>query len=128
MSVAHFMSGLLLAATLLPSAAPRADEDAKKTDVTGRWTLTVQSDAGKQQLQLDLEQDGSKVDGTYSDAFGKADLSGSIEDDELELTMHVEVPKQELVVTFTATVQADTMQGTVKYGDLGSGKFNAVRK
>ena len=60
---------VVLAATALPAQS-------SKVDVTGKWTFTVQTDAGGGTPTVTLKQDGEKLTGHYSSQnLGEADLT-----------------------------------------------------
>ncbi|MBM0108558.1 hypothetical protein JM946_27815 [Steroidobacter sp. S1-65] len=124
MSGVHSRFAFLLAAAMFASAAVRAEED---RDVAGRWALTIRSEAGVQRPQLDLRQQRNQLLGTYADEFGKADVTGTIDGEEIVFRLRVEVPDYPLIVTFTGTLGKDTIQGDVQFGDIGKGTFTATR-
>lgn len=126
MSGAQSTFAIFIAAILLQTPSARADES---SDVSGKWTLVLKSDAGVQRSQLDLQQHESELIGRYTDEFGTAEALGTIEDDELNLRMRVEIPEEEdLIVTITGTVRSETIEGSVQYGGLGTAAFTAERQ
>jgi hypothetical protein len=115
---------LVAAATLLPLAAIGAD----KPDVTGTWTMTVETAMGSGSPTFTLTQEGANVTGTYEGYFGEAPVTGTIEGDEVTLSIEVTAQGQDLKVGYVGTVDGDTMAGKVVFGQLGEGTFEGTRE
>jgi hypothetical protein len=113
----------LSGAALLPNAvgaqAPAA------ADLTGKWQLTVVSDAGTGTPTLTLKQTGDSLSGHYSSQLlGEADVAGAVKDG--RVTFRFET--QGVAVVYTGTVESrDALKGTAKFGDVASGTFTAKR-
>lgn len=92
-------------------------------DVAGEWEITLETDADTMKPRLSLEQDEESVSGTYKDEFGTAAVSGTVKDKEISLQFRADIPNENLIVTYTGTVEGNTMRGRVKFGELGEGTF-----
>src|SRR5260370_38989629 len=91
-----------LAAVMLVGVTVAAQQ---KVDVTGKWTFTVQTDAGSGTPTVTLKQDGEKLTGHYSSQnLGEADLSGSVEGQEIKFTFNVDAQGTWLTVRYTGTI------------------------
>jgi hypothetical protein len=101
---------------------------AMATDLTGTWTTSVQSQAGKTSSILILVQKGETVNGTYKGELGEAPLSGSVKGNEVTLAFQTEAQGVPIAVTYTATVTEDAMSGKVFVAGFGEGTFSAVRE
>ncbi len=110
-----------VAAGLIGSVAFAAD-----ADVTGTWTMTVESAAGTGSPMFELKQTGTDVTGTYRGALGEAPVTGTVNGNELALKFTVS-GGMDLTVTYTGTVDGNTMKGKVSLGDLGDGTFTGKK-
>ena len=119
---------VLLAIVALASVTAAAQ--AAKTDVTGKWTFTVQTDAGTGTPTVTLKQDGEKLTGHYSSqVLGEADLTGSVKGQDIKFSFSADAQGTQLQVTYTGTIESkDSLKGTVDLGGLGSGSFTAKRQ
>lgn len=100
----------------------------KAADLTGTWTTSVQSQAGKTSSILILVQKGETVNGTYKGELGEAALSGSIKGNQVTLAFRTETQGVPIAVTYTATLSEDSMSGKVFVAGFGEGAFSAVRQ
>jgi hypothetical protein len=116
---------ILAAATaVLPFVSAGADQQ----DVTGTWTMAVETGMGAGNPTFTLVQDGETITGTYEGFFGKAPATGTLKGDQLTLSVEVTAQGQEMKVDYVGTVDGDTMAGKVLFGQLGEGTFKGTRK
>lgn len=115
---------MLAAAAAVALASPTIAADA---DVTGKWTMTVETQAGTGNPTFDLKQEGSNITGQYSGQLGEAPVTGTVKGAEVTFGFKVSGQGQELEVTYTGTVDGDTMQGKVSLGDFGDGTFTGKK-
>jgi hypothetical protein len=104
---------------------------AAKTDVTGKWTFTVQTDAGTGTPTVTLKQEGEKLTGHYSSAtLGEADLTGTVKGTDVKFSFNADLQGQSVPVTYTATVDGkDSMKGTIDIaGGMATGTFTAKKQ
>lgn len=98
-------------------------------DVTGKWAMSVQLDAGTGEPKIELKQTGEKVTGTYNGLLGSSPLAGTVKGNKIEFTFKAEYGGEKFDVTYSGTVEGDkSMKGTVKMGDLGSGTFAGTKE
>jgi hypothetical protein len=86
---------------------------AAEPGVGGTWTMTVDAGPhGKTTMRLELEQDGTKVTGTFSNSHtGDLPVEGEFVGSELHLATSVDNTEHE-PITFTATLKKDgTLEG-----------------
>jgi hypothetical protein len=114
---------LVAAAVLAFGSAALAGD----VNVTGKWTMAVETQAGTGSPTFDLKQDGVTVTGQYSGQLGEAPVTGTVKGNELTMSFKVSGQGQELIVTYTGTVEGDTMKGKVSLGDFGDGTFTGSR-
>jgi hypothetical protein len=115
---------LATAALLLPLLAAGGDP----VDVTGTWTMEVQTAMGSGQPTFTLKQEEKAITGTYEGFFGKVPATGSVEGDVVTLNIEVSTQGQDMKVQYVGTVDGDAMTGKVLFGDMGEGTFKGTRK
>ena len=93
--------------------------------VNGTWVLTVDLGGQGGDATFELEETDGKLTGTYSGAVGSADVTGTVNGNEVEFSFE---SGQAGKVTYKGTVEGDSMEGTCSYGQLGEGTFKGTRK
>ncbi|HSD28740.1 MAG TPA: hypothetical protein VLL75_15665 [Vicinamibacteria bacterium] len=111
------------AGVLVPLVAFAADAP----DVTGKWTMTVETSAGSGNPTFTLTQKGEDITGNYSGRFGEAPVTGTIKGSRVTLRFTVSVEGQEVKTEYVGTVEGDTMTGKVVFGGFGEGTFKGTR-
>ena len=110
-------------------AAPAPPAAAGAIDISGNWVFAVETGAGSGQPTFTFKQDGEKLTGTYSGAFGKANLTGTLKGGEIKFSFSGEAGGQSAEVVYTGKViNKDSMQGTVQLGGLGEGTWTGKRQ
>jgi hypothetical protein len=93
-------------------------------DISGKWTFTVVLDAGGGSPTFEFTQAGEKLTGKYHGQVGDADLAGTVTGNKVSFTFE----SQAGAVKYTGTLDGDKkMSGTCEYGELGNGKFTAIK-
>ena len=87
--------------------------------VDGNWDCVVKSPLGDQKLTLSITGADTSFTGTASGAMGSSDVSGTLDGDTIAWTQSVTVPMP-MTLDCKATVDGDTMTGTVGAGAFGS--------
>jgi hypothetical protein len=113
---------LFAAAVAFAGSAFAAD-----ANVSGTWTMTVESPLGAGTPTMVLKQEGAAVTGMYKGQLGEAPITGTVKGNELTLNYKISAQGMELVVTYTGTVEGATAKGKVKYGDFGEGTFTGKK-
>lgn len=116
---------VIMAATSMTLAAQGA-----KIDLTGKWTFTVQTDAGTGTPTVTLKQEGEKLTGHYSSqVLGEADLTGTVKGQQFNFSFTADAQGTSLEVKYTGTIESkDALKGTLDLGGLGSGTFTGKRQ
>src|SRR5262249_38179960 len=101
-----------------------------KTDVTGKWVLEVTTQAGGTTMpEVTLKQEDEKITGHYtSQALGDANVTGTINGQQIEFSFNVEAQGFGLHVIYTATVDGNTLKGKISLGELGDGTFTGKKQ
>jgi hypothetical protein len=113
------------AAVLVPFLAAAAAADAP--DVSGTWTMTVETSMGSGKPRFALTQKGEEITGNYEGRFGEAPVAGTIKDNQVTLRFTVSVQGQEMKIEYVGTVEGDAMAGKVIFGGFGEGTFKGTR-
>ena len=94
--------------TLVASA-----QDAK---VAGKWESTFTTPQGDTRTAtFTFKQDGNKLTGTISGGMGgETPLEGTVKGKEVKFTVTRQTPNGEMKSEYTATVEGDTMKGSVE--------------
>ena len=100
-----------------------------RVDVTGTWTFTVQTSAGAGTPTITLKQDGEKLTGHYAGQLGEADLTGTVQGQDIVFSFTVDAQGTALKNTYTGTIEGkDSLKGTVDIAGLATGTFTAKRQ
>lgn len=101
---------------------------AAAVDVTGTWAMEVETAQGTGSPSFTFKQEGDKLSGQYRGLFGEAPLTGTLNGSSIAFSVDVTAEGNAVRVTYSGTVDKDTMIGTVKLGDLAEGTFKGTRK
>lgn len=116
-------SAAATSATSANASAPAGD----KIDVTGEWSVTVETDAGSGNPSFTLKQEGEKLTGRYKGLLGEYDLTGTVKGDQIEFSFKVS-GQLEGVVTYTGVTDGKTMKGKVSLAGVGEGTFSGKKQ
>jgi hypothetical protein len=111
------------AAALVPFLAVAADAP----DVTGTWTMAVETSVGGGNPTFTLTQKGDDITGSYKGRFGEAPVTGTIKGNQVTLSFTVSAQGQEMKIDYVGTVEGDAMTGKVVFGNFGEGTFKGTR-
>jgi hypothetical protein len=95
-------------------------------DVDGTYDVTVKSPLGDQKSTLTVKSDGATFTGTNAGAMGSDDVSGEVSGNTLTWKQSITVPMP-MTLDMTATVEGDTLSGTVGAGAFGSFPLTGTR-
>ena len=116
--------------TIIPSAATvEAVRQDAPANVAGAWQLTIDTGQGTGTPSVTFQQDGEKLTGTYSSqVFGEQKVTGSVKGNAITFGFTATMEGNKFEITYTGTVEKDTMKGKVKLGDVGEGTFTGKKK
>lgn len=100
---------------------------AQNADLTGTWVLQVETGQGGGSPTFTFKQTGEKLEGTYQGTFGKADVTGTVKGNDATWSFKVDAQGNAMTIEYTGKVDGDSMEGTVKLGDLADGTFTGKR-
>ena len=90
-------------------------------NVAGTWNVSVSGAAGSAQQTIVLQQDGTKISGTFKGPRQSGPLEGMV--DGKNITFHV---KTHVPFDYKGTIDGDTMKGTMT-GKGKTGDWTATR-
>lgn len=88
--------------------------------VDGTWDTVVKSPLGDQKSTLTVKSEGDTFNGTNAGAMGSVDITdGKVDGNTLSWTMKMTVPMP-MTLDCSATIDGDTITGSVGAGAFGS--------
>jgi hypothetical protein len=120
----------LVSAVVLALVAQPATAQSEKVDITGVWAFQIEIGGGTTGTPtVTFKQEGEKLTGKYSSqVLGEHDLTGTIKGNELTFSFTASFDGNAVKVTYSGTVEKDTMKGKVAFGDMGEGTFTGKKK
>lgn len=95
--------------------------------IDGAWKCTVSSPMGPQEMTMTLATSGDRVTGTASGQLGSLDLEdGRADGDTVSFKLQLKVPMP-MALDGKATIDGDTLTGTVGAGAFGSWPLTGTR-
>lgn len=106
----------LLALAVNAPASAQAMKSGQKVDVSGKWNISWQTQQGERTMTLNLKQDSSmNVTGNAMLPMGEVPIKdGKLQGNTLTFTLQMGRGNQSAPMHYQATVNGDTMQGTVQ--------------
>jgi hypothetical protein len=108
----------LLAAPFL-LAQDSQSNNSQSANVSGAWQISWQARSGTQQATMQIQQDGSKLRGTFQDASGSSSVTGSVAGNNVSFS--VQIQGRPMTLAFTGTIGSDKMSGTFQPQGQGGG-------
>lgn len=93
----------------------------------GTWNITMQSPMGARDVNAELKQNGSAIEGSFSGPQGSAPVSGTIDGANINFAATIAGPMGQMELKFGGTLDGDSMSGTVAFGAFGSGSFTGKK-
>ncbi len=109
----------LLAAPLL-LAQDSESNNSQPTNIGGAWQLSWQGRDGSQQATIQIQQDGSKLSGTFQGPRGASQLTGSFSGNTVSFSVQMQ-ERRTITLAFTGTIDGDKMSGTLQPQGGGGG-------
>ena len=98
-----------------------------QTDMTGEWMISFTSPQGPQEFTMYVQQQGPRLTGRLTSEYGEFPLRGSVDGTTFTITWSMPDGGKELDITFNGKVEGDTMTGTAKLGNRGTGQLQGTR-
>ena len=114
---------VLIGMTLILGASPFLfAQDAPS--VAGDWALTVMG----MTVDMTLMVDGTNLTGTIHGPMGDVDVTGTVDGTNVKFGATVNANGQQFQISFSGTIDKDTITGTLDFGGQGGTDFTAKRK
>jgi hypothetical protein len=97
-------------------------------DIAGTWNLNVETRAGTGTPTLVIVQDGEKLTGTYTGRFGTSPITGTLNGNAIEFSFTASGPMGAAEVTYSGTVDGNSMSGSMKMGEMSGGSFTGKKQ
>jgi len=98
-------------------------------DVSGTWEMTLQTDRGDWPTELTIEQEGENIKVTMPGFQGdQIEGEGTVKDNKIEFTFNISTQRGDFSITYTGTIEGDTMSGEAAMGDFGTMQWTAKKK
>jgi len=97
-------------------------------NISGSWTLTVESPMGSNESTATFQQNAGALSGKIASDRGETELTGTINNADIAFSININVQGQALKIDYAGQVTGDAMTGTVKFGDYGEGKWSGKKK
>ena len=101
---------------------------AQEVDVSGDWEMTMQIRDREMIQSVHFDQDGEKITVTMESRMGESTGEGTIKGNKVEWTITRETPRGDMTITYSGTVEGDTMTGEAQMGDFGAMEWTAKKK
>ncbi|GEM_PF-262033 len=118
-------SGKRAGAATASNAAPASSSE--KIDVTGAWSVEVETSAGSGNPSFTFKQEGEKLSGKYKGLLGEFDVTGSLKGNQIEFSFKA-TGQVDGVVNYTGTTDGKTMKGKVSLAGAGEGTFSGKKQ
>jgi len=97
-------------------------------DVTGTWIMAVQTSAGSGAPTFILVQKGEALSGNYKGQLGEAQVTGTVQGDDVTIEYKIDAQGQNLAVKYSGKTDGKTMSGKVSLGQFGEGTFTGTKQ
>jgi len=116
---------LLVAGGLLMLGLPTFAQETP-ANVAGTWQMTSEGRNGPMTQTLTIQQDGGTIKGTLSGPRGDTPFEGTVAGNKISFTIKRETPNGTFTLEYSATVDGDSMEGTI-HSERFDRKFTAKR-
>lgn len=101
--------------------------NAPAADLRGRWEVDVEFYSSTGHFSWMLEQDGNWLQGLHTSTFTTQNILGTIDGDQVKLRSSEAMPGDHITFTYTGSVSADSISGSIYLVEYGTAKFTAKR-
>lgn len=97
-------------------------------DVSGKWSGTVTTPRGDQQITFNFKVDGATLSGTVTTPRGDTDITdGKVDGANISFTQKVSFNGNDMTINYAGKVDGDTIKFTRTVGDRPAVEFTATR-
>jgi len=120
-----YVKAAFLAASIVLTLA--ASSALAQSNPAGAWDLTIDTPQGANSVTLTLKQDGDNLTGDLASQMGSTPVTGTFSSGAVALTANIDIQGNSLQLGINGKVDADALNGTVKFGDFGEFPFVGKR-
>ena len=96
--------------------------------ISGDWELSAEMRGREITQNVRFEQDGETLTVTMEGRMGESTGEGTIKGNKVEWSITRSTQRGEFTITYTGTVEGDTMSGEAQMGDFGAMEWTAKKK
>ncbi|MGA8154441.1 MAG: hypothetical protein WB952_26085 [Terriglobales bacterium] len=104
---------LILSAASWVWAQDAPQSTGQPANVAGSWQMTWQGRSGNMQATLQIQQDGSRLSGSFDGPRGSSSLTGSVQGNQVSFNVVVKA-RRTFTLVYTGALDGDKMSGTVQ--------------
>jgi hypothetical protein len=101
---------------------------APAANVSGTWTLSVETPMGARDMKLVATQAGEALTGNIESPRGAMPITGTVKGNAVAFMMKVNAQGMDMQIDYAGTVEGDSMKGTAKFGEFGDGTFTGKKQ
>ena len=102
---------------------------AQDANVAGDWEMTSQSPRGERTSAIHFDQDGQNIKVTMEGFRGNEMTGeGTVQGNKIEWTITMSTQRGDMTISYSGTVEGDTMSGEAQMGDFGAMEWTAKKK
>jgi hypothetical protein len=108
---------------------PAISDQEERMSADGKWEVSMNTPMGAQAATLELKEDGPTLTGSMSAAMAPEAIEvtdGTVDGDNLAWKASLTQPMP-ITLEFSATVDGDSISGSVKLGSFGDATFEGKR-
>ncbi|MDQ3068979.1 MAG: hypothetical protein M3R55_04540 [Acidobacteriota bacterium] len=127
MRLKHTITTVIAACVLaaMTATAHAVTPSAQPADLTGKWRMAVEMEAGRGTPLLELTQKDGKISGTYTGRYGSSRVEGAVEGRKMSFTVALETT----TLAFEGELKDDgTLAGKGNFGEMGTVAWTAARE
>ncbi|MBM3833401.1 MAG: hypothetical protein FJ403_09035 [Verrucomicrobia bacterium] len=103
-------------------------QPAGSVNITGKWNFQVETDQGTGTPTFTFTHAGQNLIGAYKGLFGEAEVTGSVRGPEIKFSFDANREGEIIPVSYSGKIEnANTMKGTVRFGELGEATWTATK-
>ena len=97
-------------------------------DVSGSYTIAIETPNGNLDATLTMKQDGDKITGSVTSQLGESPIVGTANENDVAFTMTLDRDGQSQVLKYSGKVEGDKISGSIDVGGQGELKFSGSKK
>jgi hypothetical protein len=123
------ITAIVAASVATATARQQAPTKPAPVNVTGKWSMSLETDAFTATPTLELKQDGEKLTGTYIGRYCECKFEGKVKDRTLEFGFTMNAEGTDVKMQFSGEVAPDgeSIRGKASLAEIGEATWSAKR-